>query len=587
MQKHNAFTMDIPKRLIDLNYTDLKLTRVIEKRIVPTYVEGKHLNDVTTINDQAKEGMDQKLWDSKPEQGPRSENGSSEWNGIRISSKLNHAAGYSLPWINNTLLSKIKQNNKQSCFKYVEIPSRSETDESDKESIRKYTTVCRRIKRPDQYLFWNSSNAASAHMALISENNDPLTFNTLSVEECINKSKNNANAGYPTYLKKNNKRAINDARIWINKILYKPTIYNVYKNILLENPKILLHRFQPKLEGVKLLTKVRQVWCESYRIILLENYFFRNLIDNSIINNQKIAQCSTSSGLRNVDISNKIIYRMRNYIGQQVNKELFSLDYSKYDSTIPDFAIDLYFLTLEKHINMTGSEKKLYHLLRYYTKFGPIIYKGQLYFKRKGISSGSLLTNHFDSWWNLVLNYAADELFINKIPLSDVRNGGYNLISKKIQYNECIAVTGDDIIKYCTKLEIYYLQELCSYLGMNVEVNESTNDPDKDIFFLGRYWNKHCEPIQSESYFTAHICFRSTFYKDIPIDISEDLEPSRIISICAPYKNGFNYMMKTFYNYEPLLNLLQQRKFIYLKDFPIETKNTFISTNYIKNWKMF
>jgi hypothetical protein len=278
---------------------------------------------------------------------------------------------------------------------------------------------------------------------------------------------------------------------------------------------------------------------------------------------------------------------MRNCIGQQLNRELFSLDYSKYDSTIPDFAVDLYFLTMEQHLNLNPVESSLYHLLRYYTKYGPIVHEKKLYFKRRGISSGSLLTNHFDSWWNLVLNYVAKSLYENNANLDDLRNGIINKYDTKFYYDKFIAVTGDDIIKYCTKLEVIYLQELCYGLGMTVEVFYSTNNPEEDIFFLGRFWNKYCEPIQTEDYFTAHICFRSTFYKNLPIDISEELEPSRIISICAPYKNGFKYMMKTFSNYKPLIRLLMKREFIYLKDYPLETKETFISTDFAKNWKMF
>jgi hypothetical protein len=278
---------------------------------------------------------------------------------------------------------------------------------------------------------------------------------------------------------------------------------------------------------------------------------------------------------------------MRHCIGRQINKELFSLDYAKYDSSIPDFAIDLYFLTMEQYIDMNDNERNLYHLLRYYTKYGPIIHDRRLYFKRKGISSGSLLTNHFDSWWNLVLNYCAKALYESKVELGNVAKGNFGNVNFEHLFDDHISVTGDDIIKYCSRLEIYYLKDLCSYLGMKVEIEYSTNNPNDDIFFLGRFWNKHCEPIQTEEYFTSHICFRSTFYKNLPINISDELEPSRILSICAPYKNGFDYINKTFYEYKPLINLLNKNKFIYLKDYPIETKNKFISTDYVKNWKMF
>jgi hypothetical protein len=278
---------------------------------------------------------------------------------------------------------------------------------------------------------------------------------------------------------------------------------------------------------------------------------------------------------------------MRNCIGQQLNKELFSLDYEKYDVSVPDFAIDLYFMTMQEHLDLSENDIKLYNLLRYYTKFGPIIFNGKLYFKRRGISSGSLLTNHFDSWWNLTLNYASSAICEANISIDEIKSGNFGDINYSLDFNENIAVTGDDIIRYCSKLEIIYLQELCKFLEMNVEVKYSTNNPEDNIFFLGRFWNKFCEPIQTEEYMTAHICFRGTFYKKLPIDISEELEPSRIISICAPFANGYEYMLKTFNNYKPLKDLLMKRKFIYLKDYPLETKNAFLSTDFVKNWKMF
>lgn len=576
---------DIPKLLVELNFSDLKNSEAIESRILPIYLN-KEKHDYIK-NNSSENGLDEQVRDSSSRRKQTS-NLESKWNGISISSDFNHASGFSLPWINNNLLSIIKGSNPNSCFKSVKIPTRSETSAEDKESIRKYTSVCRRIFRPCQHLFYSSSIAASAHLGLTgSDFEEKKQFLTMNIETCIEKAINDANAGYPTYLKKNNVRAINDARTWITKVLNKPNIYNVFKNILLENPKVLFHRFQPKLKDNVLTSKIRQVWCEPFRIILLENHFFRNIIDHSIYHNTNSDQCSTSSGLRNVDISNKIIVRMRHRIGQQMNKELFSLDYSKYDSSIPDFAIDLYFLTMEQHLDLNEKEKSLYHLLRYYTKYGPIIHEGKLYFKRKGISSGSLLTNHFDSWWNLVLNYSAKALFESNVKLSDISKGKFQNLKLDHVFDHDIAVTGDDIIKYCSKIEIYYLQDLCSLLGMKVEVEHSTNNPDDDIFFLGRFWNKYSEPIQTEQYFTSHICFRGTFYKNLPIDISEELEPSRILSICAPYKNGFNYMIKTFQHYKPLMNILNKRKFIYLKDFPLETKNKFVSTDIVKNWKMF
>jgi hypothetical protein len=483
----------------------------------------------------------------------------------------------------------ITSKNPKSLFKTSKIPSSDETKTSDYESIERYTTCDRNVHRNLANLFWQASQSANTNLGLSKGLNvlNP-KFKPLSVSQSVKSAINDSNAGSPTFKKKNTKVAINDATNWLNKVVSTPNVYSVFKNILLLNPKTLFHRFQLKLNGDTLNVKIRQVWCESFRIIVLENYFFRQIIDTFIEYNRTAKVVTSSSGLRNVQISNFIVARLRLLIGTSKIRSLYSLDYSKYDASIPDFFIDLYFFSMLQFLDLNQGQTILFNLLRYYTKFGPIIYEGKLYFKRKGISSGSLLTNHFDSWLNFVLQYVSKRLSDLKVPFSDIRNGCVKA-EGEIAFRHDNAVTGDDAMMYTTEYEVLTLQELCKYLGMELSIKSKTNDPREPIFFLGRYWDYLAQPFQTEAYMSAHICFRTKFYKknELDIDISDELAPSRILSICCPFSNGMQYIQKTFNSYEPLEKLLSKEKFIYLKDYPREEKNLLKSTVDIYNWRQF
>jgi hypothetical protein len=235
------------------------------------------------------------------------------WKEVQLKKDFSYNSSYSMPWIDRDLYSWISHSNPRSLYSGTRIPSRSETQISDKASLEKYTSGCRHLPRYVINLLWHASIAASSHLGLIDEEfRHGKRFSTLDPSLCLEYAINDANAGYPTYRKKNSKRAKNDAFKWLNTILNKPSVYSFFNNILLKNPKILMHRFQPKLKDGIFETKVRQVWCESFRIILLENYFFRNLINSGIEYNQKGVDVSSSSGLRNVEISQYLVARLRN-----------------------------------------------------------------------------------------------------------------------------------------------------------------------------------------------------------------------------------------------------------------------------------
>jgi hypothetical protein len=346
-----------------------------------------------------------------------------------------------------------------------------------------------------------------------------------------------------------------------------------------------MHRFQPNEFGK---TKIRQVWCSPFRIICLENYFFRKFLDLYAKFNTESIVATSSNGLRNSEISDKLINNIRVKIGTNRSKSAFSIDYSKFDRNVPDFAIDLFFCYIKNYLDLNDNELKIYQMLRYYTKYGPIIFNEKLYFKGKGMSSGSLITNYFDTWWNLVLFYMSKYLDDKGIDPNNYRDNIHFDTNHFVEFRSDIGVCGDDAIVYTTQSEIDIHRELCKIFGMKVTLNGSTNDPNSSFYFLGRYWNKYSEPWHTELYMSVHILYRTRWYRkeDVPFDISEYISAMRMMSICAPLANGLDYLYKTFNDYPPLIKLFKKTFFTYLKDYPTKDyEQKRVSDIY--NWRMF
>lgn len=342
----------------------------------------------------------------------------------------------------------------------------------------------------------------------------------------------------------------------------------------MRNYLVILHRFQiSESENMGADVKIRQVWCTPMRIIALENMYFRNLLSRVSDFNSRVINPVYTSGFRNVEISELMVRRLRNRIGSSKNCALFSMDYSKYDRTIPDFAIDLFFSVCRHEMSLNENEFKMLNLLRYYIKYSPIIYKSELFFKRRGISSGSLLTNLFDSFWNLTIWELSYSIFESGY-YEQFMNNPNDLMTTSLSDNlkignsrrDNICVCGDDVIIYCEPEVVHICIELCKLFDMNIEVKMSTNHPDKDIFFLGRYWDNNSAPFQTEFYIVLHAIFRTRFYKkeNLPnIDISSQLTANRLISICCQFKNGYNILIKLFGTHPQIIDFFSNRRRFY------------------------
>lgn len=418
------------------------------------------------------------------------------------------------------------------------------------------------------------------------------TFIKLDVDEQIRLSFRNTSASWPTFQKKNSEIAVNDTKSWLNKFYQYPNLKDLKFNPLWLNPNFISNRFQAKYNNSTRLidTKIRQIFMQPHRILCVEIKYL-----HASLNLTKNLMLSTNYpiyavGLCGSEISEQI-KRFRNLLtnsiaNSQVKRALYSLDYSKFDSSIPSFFIDWYFTWIKEGLPLTQREKEEFDLLRNYSKHTPVLYDNYLSFQRRGVNSGSLTTNNFDSFVNCSLFYALEFICTNSSLVNWVRKG--KDIEKGLRKfctiddiqnfyssgRRDFITMGDDGLCLLSNTELIVFQKLCKYIGMDVSTKHVCNTSTEDIFFLGRFWNENNEPFQSEEYMLSHCLYREKRYNkfSLGIDISEELEPIRIISICCSLSNGIGFIYKYFKDYDKLWNLLSKRTSIpLLKDvYPFE-----------------
>lgn len=347
-----------------------------------------------------------------------------------------------------------------------------------------------------------------------------------------------------------------------------------------------MHRFQPKIDDdlFALDFSIRQVWCYPQRIIALEQYFFGEIIAKTLGKSREERSPIYISGLTNSEISDRSVKVLRNgmkrvgYSGPE-DESVFSLDFSKYDSSLPDYMFDIFFQIVESQITFKNeNEKKAFDLLRIYSKYTPYIHKGEFRLQLRGIGSGSKLTNLFDSWVNVTLWNVAEDIKVSKSPLYDNminQNADFakieippDMILNKVFASQCfkythLKVCGDDTAIRCYAPFVELHRRLCCSIGLSISIYHKTDMIMEKIFFLGRFWNSMNEPFNTDLYITCHIIARTTWYvkEKVPFDVTkQNVEFSRILSICGQLSNGQSYISRTFYNWLALMKHIRNRK---------------------------
>jgi hypothetical protein len=161
---------------------------------------------------------------------------------------------------------------------------------------------------------------------------------------------------------------------------------------------------------------------------------------------------------------------------------VYSLDFSRFDSTVPARMIDDAFRVARTHLDLTPDDDELYR--RYVNDFihsRIITAEGDVWQKHKGVPSGSAFTSIVDSIVNLILiTYVWKRATGSVIP------------------HDRILIMGDDVVVASnTRLELSQLASYSSELGFDLSVEKcgitKTYQDSPDYFtnrthFLGHYW---------------------------------------------------------------------------------------------------
>lgn len=508
----------------------------------------------------------------------------------------------SIPWIDHSMWDIIKQGNRQSLPSSIKCGAatftsgekvlprtrrqrklfREEVIKSDRECWKSYTTRERWLSSHSRNTFARAGILAAKECGILQGVHGRKDTLKKNFKLTALKTSKDSNSCYPLFDRKNSTRCIKDTENWLIKLFNKPSFYSVFNNPVLSMPTYILYRTQPSINDDNSVdVKIRQVWGQPQRIIALENYFFSNILDHVKLNNVSIKDPIYSSGLNDYEISIKMVSRLRSQISNDNHDfSLYSMDYSKYDRSIPSFATDLFFSICKETLELDESEDKIFEILRLYLKHTPFCYDGKIFFKKRGISSGSYLTNLLDTWFNLTLWILSRNLLSLLSPNLSYFNSDNILESNEFRtliisnyFDRNICLCGDDVLIYTHKHDISIHKTICLALSMNITSNVVINNTDQYTYFLGRYWDQFSRPKHKSIYMTTHIVFRTKWYKksELDIDISKELAITRILSICLVLSNGLDYILKTFSEYDPILNFLSSNKsFKLLKDWPNE-----------------
>jgi hypothetical protein len=513
-------------------------------------------------------------------------------------------SGYSLPWIDKSLWSEINRSNPNSLPKRIITPDRSSVESKDLSTLESYSGSNRRIRRRILPFLTKSGIIAATDIWNYDVNKTAFR-KPLSVSDSVESLIKPTNAGAPTMRKKNANSVVRETILSMRNLLRSPIgikfiTSNVSKRYfhvsnsleaLYQLPEVIFHRFQPALTpGSKVVeNKSRVVWCVPFIIVAFENYFLGNVIHRAILKSQTDNISIYPTGLNNLSIGRKSVNSLRNkFLSLEKSsflsnskRSIYSLDFSKFDSTIDNIFKDIFFCLIRKELILTSNESKIFDYLRTYIKYSPYIYKGEFRIKNKGISSGLLITNLFDSFVNLMLIYMTDQLcqkyfdiavglIDSQINLLDVTSLCEDDLPIPDFRRSCSRILGDDALVVWSSFELLVHELICKTLGLNVTIKHKTDSSFNDIFFLGRYWKPDGLPYQSELYMSSHIVIRTKRYdlNLLPFDV-EKLDLFRVLSICLPLGNGKSYLDKTFKDWKPYKEFLTEGSgFNYLKDFP-------------------
>jgi hypothetical protein len=516
---------------------------------------------------------------------------------------------FSKPRCHSGLRARIHRNSGGQIPVPLRGLTRSEILEKDRETVKSYLTASRGCRKCNLTVFTAAAKRAGTHLGMF-KNCAERPYSWKPIVQSVLELSKDTHAGTDTYGRKNATAVQRRVISQIRDIFRRPTSRKIYfqntgwvtSGSQLDNlynlPEVIFHRFQAVVDEKKsvAIEKSRLVWCVPYTFVALENIIFGNMIKSI----KEHARCRNESiyptGCTNYEIGQKSVRTLRDLFSTvtSANNKIYSLDYSRFDASVPMWAKDIFFSIRSETMDMSPTERIIYDFVRIYFKYTPFIYGDKVYIKQKGISSGLLLTNIFDTWWNLTIHFYVDYIIeyfpecIDDILNEDVYFDRMSMDKSKVKIDKnfdmpLLRVLGDDTIILCSEFRLLLHRKVCLKLGMKVDVKHITLEPSDKIFFLGRYWLKNNRPTQTEEYMALRITYTKWYDdKKIPFDL-KDLHLFRMLSICLPLVGGKEFLDKYLFDYPPYVEFKKSKRgFTYIKDF-IEDTFRYVSPNKMLN----
>jgi len=226
------------------------------------------------------------------------------------------------------------------------------------------------------------------------------THKRMDSSESVLRFPQTTSSSYPIYLPKGDVSAQLDAITWFERFIANPKLIE-----LLSQPCTVFHRFQYKLKSLVtgIEVKIRQVWGCPFRVLLLESYFFRNMVDYSVKFSASQPLSATVYGKSRVQLSDTVIQHVL-----RSKLSVISVDVESFDQTVPTYFWSLFFSVIYFSIDKLNTKEKLaFRYLMSYYAYTPYCYgTTQLRFQKRGVPSGMLITSLFDSFvTRTIINY--------------------------------------------------------------------------------------------------------------------------------------------------------------------------------------
>jgi len=390
-----------------------------------------------------------------------------------------------------------------------------EVVDSDKECIERFSTTNFDYSKLNLGYLVKAAIMSARELGIISDGK----YEMLSIKESLNSFQGGTSAGYPTFKLKKTDVARDDAENWTTDFMSDPRLLVILKQVT-----AVFHRFQYKynIKLNKLQKKIRQVWGLSFRVLVLEGVFFRDMVNGTsdYCSGDVNPVCTWGRSLPN--ISRLIIPRLRSF-----RKRIISIDIEKFDQGVPSFMWAMFYAIVFDCIEDAHKYKVHLKQLMIFDNYTPYCWRStKIQFQKRGIPSGSLKTQLFGTFVNrTIMNYAFLEY-----------SGGTQYAGSR----SC--GLGDDIVVVEDGITFSHIRTVYKRFGMTVsEEKSAVTEYNEDFSFIGYIWDSENRPIQYQDWYVAHFCLPSRFYRTQMFDIA-DLQTYRAISMSMVlYKGMENY----------------------------------------------